>query len=65
VLNAVTGVSTSFHDIAHSLGTLYGVKVKMVPRQGPPQHLMHRHFDIASCYKAFPMFRAIPLSDGL
>jgi len=64
-LNAVTGESTSFHDIADALGALYGVKVKSLPRHGPPQHLIHRHFDIANRYKAFPMFRAIPLAEGL
>jgi UDP-glucose 4-epimerase len=48
-----------------SRGALNGVTVKSLPRQGPPPHLLHRHFDIANCYKAFPMFRAIPLSEGL
>src|SRR3954471_10687336 len=35
-LNAVTGVSTSFHDIARTLGRLYDVGVESLPRSGPP-----------------------------
>jgi nucleoside-diphosphate-sugar epimerase len=64
-LNAVTGVSTPFHDIAHELGRLYNVTVESMPRQGPPPHLLHRHFDIAACHKAFPRFRFTPLQEGL
>jgi UDP-glucose 4-epimerase len=64
-LNAVTGLSTSFHDIAHELARLYGLTVESLPRSGPPPHLMHRHFDIAACHKAFPRFRFTPLPEGL
>jgi UDP-glucose 4-epimerase len=64
-LNGVTGVSTSFRDIAHELASVYGVEVESLPRQGPPPHLPHRHFDVANCHKAFAMFRSIPLSEGL
>ncbi len=64
-LNAVTGVSTSFHDIAQELARLYGLAVESLARPGPPPHLMHRHFDIAACHKAFPRFRFTPLLEGL
>jgi len=64
-LNAVTGVSTSFHDIAHRVARLHGETVKSVPRPGPRPHLLHRFFDITNCHKAFPGFRFTPLAEGL
>jgi UDP-glucose 4-epimerase len=66
-LNAATGVSTSFHDIAHETARLFGagMRVESLKRQGPPPHLMHRHFDIAACLRAFPNFRFTPLAAGL
>jgi UDP-glucose 4-epimerase len=64
-LNAVTGISTSFHDIAHIVAKLHGGMVKKVPRPGPRPHLLHRFFDITEGLKAFPAFRFTPLQDGL
>lgn len=64
-LNAVTGVSTSFHEIAHSVARLHGGTVRSVPRPGPRPHLLHRFFDITNCHKAFPGFRFTPLVEGL
>ncbi len=64
-LNAVTGISTSFHDIAHSVAKLHGGTVKNVPRPGPRPHLLHRFFDITNCHKVFPDFRFTPLAEGL
>jgi len=64
-LNVVTGVSTSFHDIAETIGKQYGVAVKSQPRPGPRPHLLHRFFDITNCLKAFPTFHYIPLGEGL
>lgn len=64
-LNAVTGDSTSFHDIAHSVARLHGGTVRSVPRPGPRPHLLHRFFDITNCHKAFPGFRFTPLAEGL
>ncbi len=64
-LNAVTGISTSFHDIAQIIAKLHGGTVKSVPRPGPRPHLLHRFFDITNCLKAFPDFRFTPLEDGL
>ncbi len=64
-LNVVTGVSTSFHDIAQMIAGQYGVTVKSQPRPGPRPHLLHRFFDITDCLKAFPTFRYTPLAEGL
>jgi nucleoside-diphosphate-sugar epimerase len=66
-LNAATGVATSFYDIAQALAAHYGpaMRVQSLPRPGPRPHLLHRHFDVAAVYKAFPRFRFTPLADGL
>lgn len=64
-LNVVTGVSTSFHDIAGMVAAPYGVPVVSQPRPGPRPHLLHRFFDIAACHKAFPEFHFTPLVEGL
>lgn len=65
-LNVATGVSTSFNDIAHMVVKQFpGSVVKSLPREGPPPHLLHRHFNIAECIKAFPTFRYTHLEKGL
>ncbi|MEX2008645.1 MAG: NAD-dependent epimerase/dehydratase family protein [Dongiaceae bacterium] len=66
-LNAATGVSVSFHDVARMVAQQFGGRVPVTsqPRQGPPPHLTHRHFDIVGCHRAFPTFRVTPLEDGL
>jgi len=64
-LNAVTGLSTSFHDIARMVAGLHQGEVKSVPRPGPRPHLLHRFFDITNCHKAFPEFHFTPLARGL
>ncbi len=66
-LNAVTGVSTSFHDIAQIVAAQFSphAEVKSVPRPGPRPHLLHRFFDIADCYRAFPDFHFEPLAEGI
>lgn len=66
-LNAVTGVATSFHDIAHMVAHQFSppAEVKSVPRPGPRPHLLHRFFDITECYRAFPDFHFEPLDQGL
>ena len=66
-LNAVTGVATSFSDIAHLVADNYEpkVEVKHLVRTVPRPHLLHRFFDITNCYKAFPDFHFEPLADGL
>jgi nucleoside-diphosphate-sugar epimerase len=66
-LNAVTGVATSFCDIAHLVAGSFKPKavVKHLPRPGPRPHLLHRFFDIANSHKAFPDFHFERLADGL
>lgn len=65
-LNAVTGVATSFHDIAQMIAKQFpNGRVVSQPRPGPRPHLLHRHFDITACHKAFPRFRFTTLADGL
>lgn len=66
-LNAVTGVSTSFNDIAHIVAAHFSPagKVQSQPRPGPRPHLLHRFFDIGDCYKAFPDFHFERIADGL
>ncbi len=67
VLNAVTGVATSFHDIAHLVAAEYSPRARVIsiPRPGPRPHLLHRFFDITNCYKAFPDFQFEALASGL
>lgn len=67
VLNAVTGVSTPFCDIAQIVASQFSppAKVTPVPRPGPRPHLLHRFFDITDCYKSFPDFHFEPLPQGL
>lgn len=66
-LNAATGAAVSFHDIAHMVAREFSgrVPVRSQARPGPRPHLLHRHFDIAGCLKAFPRFRYTPLDEGL
>lgn len=66
-LNAVTGVATTFHDIAHIVADQFSprAEVKSVPRPGPRAHLLHRFFDVTAVHKSFPDFRFESLRDGL
>ena len=66
-LNAVTGQSISFHDIAHLVAAQFAppATVVSVPRPGPRPHLLHRHFDITNCLKAFPGFRYTSPGEGI
>lgn len=67
VLNAVTGVSTSFRDIAHMVSGQFKPPAAVVemPRQGLRPHLLHRFFDIVACHRAFPDFSFEPLAQGI
>lgn len=66
-LNAVTGISTPFCDIARLVAAQFSppVRVVSVPRPGPRPHLLHRFFDITATRKAFPDFRFETLADGI
>jgi nucleoside-diphosphate-sugar epimerase len=67
VLNAVTGISLPFADIARMVAAQFNppATVKSVPRPGPRPHLLHRFFDITDCLKAFPDFSYTPVAEGL
>lgn len=66
-LNAVTGVATTFHDIAHLVAAQFSppAQVKSVERPGPRAHLLHRFFDTTDMHKSFPDFHCEPLAQGL
>lgn len=64
-LNVVTGVSTSFSDIAGLIAKQYGTQVVGQPRPGPRPHLIHRFFDITCMVKAFPFFQYTSIAKGL
>jgi nucleoside-diphosphate-sugar epimerase len=65
-LNAVTGNSSSFHDIAHMVASHFpGARVISQPRPGPRPHLVNRYFDVANRLEAFPDFRPVLLREGL
>jgi UDP-glucose 4-epimerase len=66
-LNAVTGVSTSFFEIAQMVASQFmpPAEVKCLPRTTPPPHLLHRFFDISQCLKSFPNFRYTSLAEGI
>jgi UDP-glucose 4-epimerase len=66
-LNAVTGVATSFADIARMVADNFAPKAVVMPqpRTVPRPHLLHRFFDITECHKAFPDFHFERLPEGL
>ena len=66
-LNAVTGVSLPFGDIARLVAGCFAplAEIRSIPRPGPRPHLLHRFFDITECHKAFPDFHFEPIADGL
>ena len=64
-LNAVTGRSVAFKDIAEITAKLTNGRVESMPRPGPRPHLLHRFFDITECRKAFPQFSFTHVEEGL
>lgn len=67
VLNAATGVVTSFREIAEQVIALapQTVSIKTTPRSGPMPHDGYRPFDSTATRTAFADFQYSPLSDGL
>ena len=63
-LNIATGRSVSFRKVAEWVVAVAGrsVEIRGTPRQNP---IIHRHFDITDCLKAFPEFHYVPLREGL
>jgi nucleoside-diphosphate-sugar epimerase len=66
-LNAVTGGSVAFSEVARLVAAQFSpaAPIVSIPRPGPRPHLLHRHFDITDCLKAFPDFRYTALVDGI
>jgi UDP-glucose 4-epimerase len=64
VINAVTGDSVSFCEIAERIAAATGIKVTIerLPRSAP---IVHRNFDISALVRAFPYLRVTPLDLGL
>lgn len=64
ILNAASGQSISFGDVAHLVAELCGkpIRIEPTPRQ---QSITHRHMSLAVMRKAFPMFRPTLLRAGL
>jgi len=67
VLNAVTGQTASFREIAEIVVSQFDMPVAIngTPRQGAMPHNGYRAFDIVECNKAFPTFCFSPLAEGL
>lgn len=64
VLNAASGTSVSFGELARLVAELCGesVRIDPAPRQAP---ITHRHMDITAMRTAFPSFRLTPLRAGV
>lgn len=64
ILNAVSGETVSFFEVAQKIANLCGgdVKIECLPRGGP---VTHRSFDVTGRIKAFPSFAPTTLDDGL
>ena len=64
LLNAATGISTSFYDVADMVAKQFGDGIEIIttPRANP---ITHRHYDITNLIKAFPDFRFVDLVDGI
>ena len=66
VVNAATGVVTSFSQIAQWVGTAVGsTSIALVPRSMPMPHNGYRAFDTGALSLAFPDFRTRLPQDGL
>ena len=67
VVNAVTGIVTSFKEIADLAAARVTprVLVRGSPRRGPVPHGGYRAFDSCLLKQAFPDFKPTPLTDGL
>lgn len=67
ILNAATGMVTSFHDIAEMVRAHHpgAPPIRTLPRSGPMPHGGYRPFDIAAMRQAFPALTPTRLRDGL
>jgi len=64
VLNAVTGQSISFGDLARKVAALAG-NVVVEPQPRAPGPILHRHYDVTALLRAFPDFRFTPRDEAL
>ncbi len=64
ILNAATGRSISFFDLAHLVARQFDKQVEIIctPRANP---VNHRAFDPTACQKAFPSIKFTPLEEGI
>ena len=64
VLNAATGRSISFYDLAQLVARHFDKEVQVIctPRANP---VTHRAFDPTACQQAFPSFRFTSLEEGI
>ena len=64
ILNAATGRSISFFDLAHLVARQFDKQVEIIctPRANP---VTYRAFDPTACLKAFPSFTFTPLEKGI
>ena len=64
LLNAATGSSTSFFDLAHLVAKQFEPQAEIIctPRANP---ITHRAFDPTICQTAFPSFKFTPLKEGI
>jgi UDP-glucose 4-epimerase len=64
VVNAATGRSVSFGELAETIAELHGgsVTIECLPRATP---ITHRHFDVTEALRAFPSLRYTPVRAGL
>jgi nucleoside-diphosphate-sugar epimerase len=67
VVNAVTGIVTSFKELAEMVAARAEprVRVRGSPRRGPVPHGGYRAFDCALLRQVFPDLEQITLADGL
>lgn len=63
ILNACTGQSLSFMEVAESVQALRsGIRIEASPQNGP---VVHRHFDATRLRREMPLIAFTSLSDGL
>ena len=64
ILNAVSGVSLTFHEVARLVAAQFETPPEIVftPRTTP---ITHRHYDITATRRAFPAFRFTPHAEAI
>jgi UDP-glucose 4-epimerase len=65
VVNAVSGRTVSFREIAETVSKKYGAPIQSRPRTGPMPHGGSRPFDAGEAIRAFPGWKPQPLVDWI